>query len=116
MDKKNSNVSKKLFAHFIPNYSKLSLTVKIIVAFIIFLLISIPILFFTDRFFIEKEMPIINKPSVCNYESKNRLYIAKSPIECQKVIYNCNDDWRRQSFYDSCGCGCEFKEAFWIKE
>lgn len=83
---------------------------KILIIFLVLILVSIPILFFYDKYFIV-EYGKVDRGPICNYDSKDRIYVAKDPVTCQKVRYGC-DDIRRTHFFDSCGCGCELKDEF----
>ncbi|MEK6855270.1 MAG: hypothetical protein AABX73_03540 [Nanoarchaeota archaeon] len=45
----------------------------------------------------------------CNYNSQTKKYIGKSKTECERLLFQCEEN--SQAFFDDCGCGCETKNS-----
>src|SRR3989344_9274407 len=45
----------------------------------------------------------------CDYETFEKKYVGKSPDECSRIKFQCEQN--RAYFQDECGCGCKLIES-----
>lgn len=56
------------------------------------------------------ECPKNENTTRCNYEiGENRKYVSKSPDECSRIRFVCEQ--AMEYFEDDCGCGCKKQES-----